>query len=113
MTGSVTGHPNTATFSVAIPEAGWFWLGHPFTSPVDLSRCTVAKSGAADRTVADDEAAADPWLNWNIIYWDSAADSAKTLTLPGAGGDDTMLRPWYGYRVWSNVAGVTLKIPTP
>ena len=112
--GSVTGYVNESAFSIAIPEAGWFWLGHPFTSPVDLSLCTVTKAGATgERTAAVDAIAADPWLNWNVVYWDSAVDSAKLLTLPGHGGDDTMLRPWYGYRVWSNIAGVTLKIPTP
>ena len=62
------------------------------------------------RTAAQDNAAPDPWLNWNWLYWDSTHDTAAICTAFG-GGDDNTLRPWYGYRVWSNAEDLKIFVP--
>jgi hypothetical protein len=103
------GAPAGPMYGIAIPAAGWIWIGHPQTAPVALASVLVRNEGTGVvRTLAEDRGAADPWLNWNFIYWDSAADTAKLCAL---GGDDNMLRPWYGYLVWSNTENLTLLIP--
>ena len=65
------------------------------------------------RTAVQDYDAADPWINWNFLYWNPVADTAEIATLPQGGGNDTMFRPWHAYRVWANTENTFLVIPQP
>jgi hypothetical protein len=110
---SYLGSPVKGTVEIDIPEQGWIWFGHPKDVALPLSSCSVRDNGSGIvRSATADAANADPWLNWNILYWDSGADEARLL-LPGGGGDDTMLRPWHGYRLWAMKRNLTLLVPDP
>jgi hypothetical protein len=109
--------PDYRCTTVYIPAAGAITLGHPHPWPVQL-RDVKVRYGAEVRTAQGDNANAHPWLNWNWVYWDSLADTAKICSFAGA--DDTMLRPWYYYRIWFNIPaapndpnGPFLIIPEP
>ena len=111
-TPTVVGSAATGVYGISIPLAGWKWLGDPKMAEVPLASLSVRKDTTGEvRTPAQDRAAADPWLNWGFVYWNSAQDTALICTLPGLGGDDDRLRPWYGYRVWSNTEDLTLLVP--
>jgi hypothetical protein len=99
-------------FAIDLPTPGWSWIGHPHQQPLALADVLVTdQASGATRTAAEDAAASVPWLNWNWIFWDSSARTPKLLSM--SGGDDTSLRPWYGYAVWVNRGGLTLTIPLP
>jgi hypothetical protein len=107
---SFTGAPAAGTYEIGVPAAGWLLMGHPMNHATLLSLVSVRNNTLGQtRTAAEDRGAADPWVNWNWIYWDSARDTAKLLSL--SGGDDDALRPWYGYLLWSNTENLTLLIP--
>jgi hypothetical protein len=96
--------------AIRIPRAGWHWFGHAFANAVELEKCCLRDlSTGVTRTAADDASSGSPWLDWNMRYWDPFSQSVRTLAI--SGGDDTMLRPWYGYRVWSNREDLALLIP--
>jgi hypothetical protein len=61
------------------------------------------------RTAWSDFQDPNGWVNWNVLWWDSAVDSWKLLAL--AGGDDDTLHPWYGYLVWANARDLALIVP--
>ena len=106
------GIPYIAQQEILIPAAGWIWIGHPFEKDLDLTNVSVFKiAGGQTRTALEDFDAADPWLNWNLLYWDSGVDTCKILGI--VGGDDDTLHAWYGYRLWANVEGLRLRIPPP
>jgi hypothetical protein len=96
-------------FEWTLPAAGWCWVGVPSTQDIYGSNLVVAR-GDATRTAAADRAAADPWLNWNWIFWDPNRRTAKIMD-PFGGGDDQWLHPWYGYRVWAYTEDVTIFFP--
>jgi hypothetical protein len=81
----------------------------PGVSDIRGADLRVSKDGAV-RTVADDRAAADPWLNWNWIFWD-AGQQVYGIMDPSGAGDDVWLHPWWGYRVWSNTEDATIIFP--
>jgi len=97
--------------SIPLPARGWSWIGHPHRTPVLLSSVRVTNEDLGEtRTVAQDMAAgSDSWVNWNLLYWNSYEDTAKLLAV--SGGDDNMLRPWYGYRIWTERENLTLIMP--
>jgi hypothetical protein len=103
--------------TVYIPAAGAITLGHPHPWPVPLRDLKV-RYGAEVRTAPQDRANPNPWVNWNWVYWNSAADVYEICAL--AGGDDDTLRPWHHYRIWFYVPpgpldpnGPFLIIPEP
>jgi hypothetical protein len=105
------GYPRLSAPAIPIPEAGWTWIGLPKDAPVALAGMSVRNELTREvRTCAQDYESPVPWLNWNWLYWDSARDSVS-LCAPFGPAEDHDLRPWYGYRVWSNVGD--LKIITP
>jgi hypothetical protein len=109
---TVAGAPTPAGYAVPIPEAGWTWVGFPKTGAVPLADVTVRNvTTGVTRTAEEDYAAPDSWINWNWLYWDSVGDTARILGFTGS--DDTMLRPWYGYRVWANTANLEIVYPEP
>jgi hypothetical protein len=89
--------PDYRATTVYLPNAGAITLGYPHPWPVELAALKV-RYGAEVRTALEDRVAAHPWVNWNWIYWDSVADTARICSF--SGGDDTMLRPWYYYWIW-------------
>ena len=109
---TLTGVPTPPGYSVSVPEAGWTWVGFPKTGTEPLSGVMVRNvTMEQTRTAAEDAAAPDAWLNWNWVYWDSVADTARILGFSGS--DDTMLHPWYGYRVWANTRNLEIVYPEP
>jgi hypothetical protein len=101
----------TINGEMILPEVGWTWVGHTFDYPVALADAWVRDDlTGATRTALADFTAPDPWVNWFIIYWDAADRQMKMLSLNGS-GDEDILRPWYGYRVWSYRSDVTLVVP--
>ena len=95
-------------FEIALPAQGWSWIGQPFDHVSPQSGTYVRNNATSQvRSATEDCNAPDPWINWNWLYWDSVGDSARICCFAG-GSDDTMLRPWYGYRVWVNVDNLTL-----
>jgi hypothetical protein len=96
-------------FEWTLPAAGWSWVGVPGTQDVPGLNIGVKKGGVT-RTPAEDRVAGDPWLNWNWIFWYPDQQVYGILT-PFGGGDDDTLRPWYGYRVWSNTENVMIVFP--
>jgi hypothetical protein len=88
---------------------GWAWVGVPGVQEIAAEDLSVRR-GETIRTPAMDYRAADPWLNWNWVYWDPAARAPGVMN-PFGSWDDAWLHPWYGYRVWANTEGVTIVFP--
>jgi len=97
------------SFPWTLAAAGWCWVGVPGEEDLVGTGLSVRR-GKVTRTAAEDRDAADPWLNWNWVYWNPVAREARIMN-PFGGGDDTSLHPWYGYRVWSNTENVTIVFP--
>ncbi len=69
--------------------------------------------------------AAMTFVNFELERWQSAWENRVRINLSESGvhplsiqellalsgGDDTMLRPWYGYRLWSYTENLTLLVP--
>jgi hypothetical protein len=106
---SYRGTGPTAPFTWNLPAAGWCCVGVPGVADIAGLALTVTKGGDV-RTPSEDVHAADPWLNWNWIYWDPSVQTAKIMN-PLGSGDDVTLHPWWGYRVWSNTENVTIVYP--
>jgi outer membrane protein assembly factor BamB len=96
-------------FRRTLPAAGWSWVGVPGTDDIIGLDLQVQK-GDEVRTPDQDRAAPNPWLNWNWIYWDPGAQTAKIMNPMGT-GDDEWLHLWWGYWVWSNTEDVTIVFP--
>ena len=94
-----------------IPWTRETWIGQPFDHATLLSSCTVRNNATGVmRTAMADSAAVDPWVNWNVPWWDSAADSWDMLSLTGA--TNNSLLPWHGYLVWARTRNLTLIVPS-
>jgi hypothetical protein len=103
-------YPPNGDFGIALPEAGWTWIGQPFDHDTPLEACRIRNNVTGiTRTPREDCEAPDAWINWNLLWWNSVADSWRLLGLEG--GDDDTLRPWHGYLVWSNVPDTVLVVP--
>ena len=109
---TIVGGAQQGTYGIPIALAGWKWIGDPKLTEIPLTSLSVRNENTGVvRTAQQDKSAADPWLNWNFVYWNSTQDTAAICTFPGTGGDDDRLRPWYGYRLWSNTENLTLLVP--
>ena len=108
-------HPSYAGLTPSSPRernltrAGCWWVGVPGSQSNPGTALSVRKNDVV-RTQAEDAAAADPWLNWNWVYWDPSVQTARIMS-PSGGGDDQSVHPWYGYRIWVNTDAVTLIFP--
>jgi hypothetical protein len=81
------------------------WIGYPKNVTRPLADTELHKwDGDVYRSALEDYESADPWINWNWLFWNSKLDTVQILSFAGA--DDTQLRPWYGYRVWVNTEGI-------
>ena len=100
----------TGDFEIPLTNMGWTWIGqpHPWATPVDELAVRDEATGVV-RTAWQDYTAPDSWVNWNIVYWDSMNDTCRLVGFDGV--DDTILRPWMGYRIWTNRDGLTLLVP--
>jgi hypothetical protein len=107
---SYEGYPADGDFEIALPEAGWTWIGQPFDHDTRLEACRIRNNATGlTRTAREDHEAPDAWINWNLLWWNSEADSWHLLGL--AGVDDDTFRLWYGYLVWSNVRDTVVIVP--
>ena len=89
---------------------GWSWIGKPGQGDVLQGAVSVRDDETmVVRTAEQDYDDPTPWVNWNWLYWDSVADTTKIMIF--AGGDDNLMREWYGYRVWTNRDKLSLIIP--
>jgi hypothetical protein len=103
--------PRSGDFEIPLPAMGWSWIGNPHTAALPMLDLLIRNEVThRTRTAIRDQSSVDPWVNWNFIYWDSQDDQAK-ICYPFGGGDDNHLRPWYGYRIWTNVDNLTLMVP--
>jgi hypothetical protein len=97
---------------IDIPEAGALFVGCPHYANTLMRLCRIRNKTTNEyRSAMTDSRSADPWLNWNWVYFDSKEQQAKICAL--SGGDDEYLRPWYGYRVWAYVPNIELRILGP
>jgi hypothetical protein len=105
---SYAGYANPDGFEIAVPAQGWIWIGQPYDAwtPQGGTQIRNNTSGIV-RAAAEDQGAADPWINWNWILWNSWDDSANICIFNGT-GDTTSLGPWRAYLVWSNTENLTL-----
>jgi len=85
----------------------WTMIGTPDPQPVLWSACSVS-DGAETKTVP--QAVAEGWIDATAYYYD--AGSYKSLRCDGSGDDDS-LRPWHGYWLLANQAGLSLIVPAP
>jgi hypothetical protein len=76
---------------------GWNWFGVPFA--VKQDKLMIRNDQTQEvRTVPQDVAmGANAWLNPNWAFYDSGAHTMRLVNYNGT-VDDTMLRPWFGYR---------------
>jgi hypothetical protein len=109
---TLSGTQTPPGYVVPIVSAGWAWIGYPKAGPTFLQDAALHNLALGEtRTALQDRAAADPWINWNWIFWNSTLDTAQILAFSGA--DDDMLRPWYGYLVWSNTENLEVIYADP
>jgi len=98
-----------AAADVVLPLAGgWQMVGHPHTVGVLWSDCELT-DGVDTKTLA--EAVAAGWIEPTAYYYETGAGYG--LVKPDGSGDDDTLRPWRGYWVLANQAGLDLIIPPP
>jgi hypothetical protein len=110
LTPTYEGYKTWDRFEIALPEAGITLIGCPGNDPVPLASIGARNDATGEvRSATEDSHHADPWVNWNLVYWNSALETAQICSMRG--GDDDALRPWVGYRVWSYRPQVTLIVP--
>lgn len=98
LTGAPLGGP------VGIPlQEGWTLVGLPKPAPVALADCLVS-DGAGTLPLPD--AGAAGWLQPVLYYFDGTYRRVAP-----SGGDDDRLRPWRGYWLRTNRAGLSLVVP--
>ena len=106
--------PPTGSFEIALPEAGWTWIGQPFDHDTLLSTCSIRNNTTGfTRTAMEDQMAVDPWINWNFVWWDSQAGGSNgtwDIVWLGSATNNSLL-PWHAYLVWANTRNLTLIVP--
>jgi serine protease AprX len=108
---SFAGTAVTGVYEIAVPGPGWFFPGQPMNHTTLLSALSIRNNTLGQtRTAIEDRNAADPWINWNWVFWDSHLETAKLVSF--SAGDDDRLRPWYGYLLWSRTSNLTLLVPS-
>jgi len=105
-TEDLVGAKSGGDIEIALSD-GWNLFGHPHADAVLWSSCWVS-DGVTTKTVPEAEAAG--WLDPAAYYYEGGA--YKQLRSDGTGNDDS-LRPWSGYWVLANQAGLSLIIPAP
>jgi len=105
MSATCTVHGSPRADGLVPLSDGWTMLGHPWPDPVAWATCQIT-DGVETKSIADAETAG--WIQADAFYYDGGY-----LTVQPAGGDDDSLRPWYGYWLLANQAGLTLIVPQP
>jgi hypothetical protein len=103
---------HTAAQRIWIPFRGATMIGLPQLSNVTLANLRIRNLATDEERTAWDDFSAPlgaQWMNWNWVYWDSVARAAKICSLTG--DDDDRMRPWYGYRVWTNTDDLEIVLP--
>jgi hypothetical protein len=107
---SYPGTPAPPTADINLPTPGWSWIGYPHWGGTLLADCLVTNLDLGQtRTVQQDVGSAQPWVNWNWLYFDAQARTARICSTWG--GDDDTLHSWYGYMVWTNTEHLVVEIP--
>lgn len=93
------------TDPVALPlQSGWTLIGQPHDYETLLADCQVS-NGAS--TVWFDDAVSAGWIGGTLYnYKYGGYETCQT-----SGGDDSYLRPWYGYWVLTQQPGLSIIIP--
>ena len=86
-------------------DQGWNMLGPPRRQPVLWADVGVS-DGGSELALAD--AVAAGWISGTAYFYSGSGYGA--VAADGSGDDDS-LRPWYGYWVRANIAGLELVIP--
>lgn len=102
---SVTGERIWQDFTIPLQQ-GWNLIGCPHESAVWWPGCTVS-DGAETKTIAEADAAG--WIQGTAYFYDG---EYRTVATDGS-GDDYALRPWRGYWLLANQAGLELTVPAP
>jgi hypothetical protein len=99
-------------YGIPLPARGWSWIGYPRTYDMLEAGLFVRNDVSGDvRSCWDDYHAPDPWVNWNMLFWDPVARTTRILS-PFGGGDDDTMHEWLGYRVWTNREDLSLIVPS-
>jgi len=101
---TIEGNRTTGTFYLPL-SSGWNLIGSGVDGAVSLSNVQVS-NGAQTKTLSEAEAAG--WLQAVFYYYDGVYKTAQL-----SGGDDSYLRPWYGYWILALQDNLTLLIPSP
>jgi hypothetical protein len=101
-----------ATREIPVPLAGAQWIGVPGDFEIAQAAIRIRDDvTGVIRSPADDDAAPDKWMNWNWIYWDAVARTARICCFKG--GDTADLSPWYAYRLFAPREDTTLIFEVP
>jgi hypothetical protein len=94
---SYEAYPAAGTFEIAIPKAGWTWIGQPFDHDTPLADISIRNNTLGVTRTAEEDASAGTgaWANWNLLWWNSPRDTWELTGFRGA--DDDTLHPWYAY----------------
>jgi len=87
---------------------GWNLIGYPFKTAQLWSNCNVT-DGAVTKSIQ--QAEIDGWLQATIYYYDP--DTGYGTVTPDGTGDDSYVRPWYGYWMLTYRDGLELIVPKP
>jgi hypothetical protein len=108
---SVSGYVAYPDYEIPLPARGWSWIGYPrMLDMLEANLLVRDDVSGFMRTCWEDFHAPNPWLNWNMLYWDPLARTTRILS-PFGGGDDDAMHEWLGYRVWTNTEDLSLIVP--
>jgi len=107
-TAGMEGAPESEPVSIPLVY-GWNLIGHPLPYDVPWTGCSITydEGGPNEETKTIQEAVAAHWILGTVYYY-VPGQGHKTLAY--APGDDEMLRPWYGYWIFSREDDLTLKV---
>lgn len=101
-------------FEISLPRQGETHIGCPFDAVIPFDDLSIRDENTGNvRSATEDLNSADPWLNWALQYYDTAAGEFKEAGPSELGLDDSQIRPWYGYIAYSNYDDLTLLVPGP
>jgi hypothetical protein len=94
---------------VSVPRPGWNAIAITNGQPLWIGHILIRNEATGEiRTALSDRDAAQPWLNWNWVFWDV---NRRTYDLVGFGNTETMVKPWYEYEIWALQSDLTLIFP--
>jgi len=102
LVGKATG--GRAEFPLAV---GWNLIGYPHTTEIAWSSCKVRNSTGLELSIAG--AVWSDWIQEAIFTY----SGGSYVTVMRTSGDDTYVRPWYGYWLLVFEPDLTLVIPKP